>query len=83
MRGNRFKKFGPFSYFRVKKGIRNFVSAWPTGHDNDSFGWEWGTDGIDDTPGNIVRLGNFTVFSYEEFSSGGFILTILGFWWLT
>lgn len=82
MSKRRFKRFGPFSYFRVNKGVRNFISAWPTGHDNDSFGWEWGEDGFEDLPVHIVRLGGFTVFGYEKFSSGGFLLTILGFWWL-
>lgn len=78
---SRIKRFGPVSYFRVKekKSGKNFISVWLTGHDNEEWGWEWGTDGDDGNPSFILRLAHFNIFSYEEFHSG-YMIYLLGFW---
>ena len=77
------KKFGPFRYFRVKKKRKHFITAWLDGYDNSSFGWEWGTDGeCVPSPAYCLRVAHFTVVSYEKCCDGGFIVVILGFWWM-
>jgi len=79
MRRLRFKQFGPFSYFRVKKRHKNFLSAWLTGHDG-AFGWEWGTDGESTNPSFCIRLNHFNLLSYEKFEKGGYTFWFMGFW---
>ena len=78
----RFKRFGPFYYFRVKKGRKNFISAWLISHENPVFGWEWGTDDSrESSPSYCLRIGHFNVFSYESFPEQGPIIYLLGFWY--
>lgn len=75
------KKLGPFRYFRVKNKHKHFVSAWLNGHDNASWGWEWGTDDFSTNPAYCLRIGHFNIFSYERFYKRGPTIFLLGFWW--
>lgn len=76
------KKLGPFSYFRVKKGRKHFISAWLEGHENSSFGWEWGTDGTSNDPSFCLRLWHLNVFWFERYKLGGYMINVLGFWYM-
>jgi len=79
------KRFGPLRYFRVKH--TGGISAWWKGHDNSSWGFEWGYR--DDMRGNEspiiqLRIGKLMAL-YVEFhrnDSGGlgWELWLLGWW---
>lgn len=77
----RFKRFGPFRYFRVKTGSKHFISAWLSGYESAPWGWEWGTDDMASNPSYCLRIGHFNVFSYESFPNGGPTIAFFGFWW--
>jgi hypothetical protein len=83
MRRTCLKKLGPFSYFHVSREGRNFISVWLTKYDDSSWGWEWGTDNEGSNPSFCVRLAHFNMLSYESFRNNGYILWILGFWFVS
>ena len=80
----RFKRFGPFSYFRTKR--TGGISAWWTGKDNASWGWEWGyQDDVGSSTGSRVhlsiRIGKLVVAHYETWPRKGLAMHFMGFWW--
>lgn len=81
---NKISRWGPFSYYRhsSKKERKNFLSVWMTAYDSSSFGWEWGTDNNESNPSWQIRLNYFNVFSYEKFKKG-FMIYVLGFWYMS
>ena len=82
MRSNtlaKFKRFGPFEYFRTTKGT---ISAWWAGKDNNiHWGWEFGPlDDIVRHPHVWLRIGPLIVFGLEILDNG-FEAWLMGFWW--
>jgi hypothetical protein len=80
------KRVKPARLFRIRYfwgAKRSFISAWVKGYENASFGWEWGYDSCDD-PAPIVSLNLFglAVIHFQRYRTGGFMLKVLGFWWI-
>lgn len=77
----RHKKVGPFSYFSFKKGKNRFISVWLTGHDEMSFGWEWGSDGYGNFLPLHIRLFGLDIFAWN-YSIKNLDIRFLGFWFI-
>jgi hypothetical protein len=84
MKTRKTKRFGPFSYHRIKEQDTNFISAYITKYPNSRCGWEWGTDNscVFDTS-ICIRISGLNVFSFESFTQGGFLIQFMGFWYMS
>ena len=72
----RFKRFGPFQYYKIKEPGKYFISAWLKGKPNSPWGWEWGSDGVEKNLDIDFRLFGLQVFGVKFWDE----ICFLGFW---
>lgn len=72
------RKLGPVRYFWGPK--KRFLSAWLKTCQNDSWGWEWGLDGLEHKPIVSLRLFGLQIIYFERFQRGGYEAVCFGFW---
>lgn len=75
------KTFGPFRLYHYKnrKEHKHFVDISLKGF--DEFGWEWGSDGMQDDIRLALVIFGLKVFWFERWRNG-FHVAFIGFWWV-